>query len=309
MRGFCPRPRAEQIRMLQKMAEGGNNNLFLRFEGEAVLPRLLLSSRLAFHAIDIAKKRNASPHAPMDDLEPFGADRTTPSPDDDCTHEDLITEEAPAAKKRHVGRPARTLDDLYGTEPPDGGQWSCLVKGEEKVAIFICKYCFPAGRDALGNLDHQISGRVVGSLGTIVSKAQDHCRKQEHISKKLQAEMSKNLSLEEAFRRAEEEKKTAGRLVLSFTRLAAMTGTPLPTMFDSGALDEIVSEFPAGVRSNIRSMTRCSGLLPKADTYMPAVLSVHLTLLRVVIRGRCYSLLIDESRDCFGRPVEHYVSA
>jgi tRNA(Phe) wybutosine-synthesizing methylase Tyw3 len=243
----------------------------------------------------------------MSSVDTLGDDETQQPPDDDGRHDDSSKEEEPGPKRRRVGRPARTLDDLYDMEAPDGGRWDFVIEGEEKLAIYVCKHCFPPGRDARNNLGKQISGRIIGDLGTIVSKANDHCRKLEHISKKLQAERSKNQSLEDAYRRAEEEKKTAARLVLAFTRLAAVTGATLPTMFDSGALDEIVSEFPAGVRSMIRSITRCSGLLPKADTvrdkYMPAILSLDLTLLRELIRGRFYSLLIDESRDCVGRPV------
>jgi len=210
----------------------------------------------------------------------------------------------PPEKRNKGGRPARTFEDLFQSEAPDG-TWDVLV--ELGKAIYRCNFCFPTKQDVRKDPQKPIEGRIIADLGLIVSKAKEHVRRPDHIRRKLEAESAKRMSLEDAFKRAEEEKKAAGRLVLNFTKIAVVCGISVHALFDSGALDDIVMEFPTGVRQNVKTLTRCSGCLPKGDaireTFLPALFSIHLTTLREILKGKRYSIVVDESRDSMGRPL------
>ena len=58
--------------------------------------------------------------------------------------------------------------------------------------------------------------------------------------------------------------------------------------------------------SDVRAFSKCSGSLPKSDafrnTYAPAVFSLHMSLLREIVRDRPVSLIVDETGDCLRRP-------
>jgi hypothetical protein len=209
--------------------------------------------------------------------------------------------ECPAPKKRKAGRPGRTLEQLYDTPCPDG-TWDYIPT--LKKAIYACRLCYEAKDPRKDPMDPK-PGRIVADMGLIVSKAHEHVLTKEHIARKACKE--RQVSLKDAWQKASDGKQAAARLILAWTKVAVFTGTPLPSMFDSGALDPVMNEFPAATRQNVKSLTRCSGLLPKGDavrdTYVPAVFSLHLTLLREIIRGRHISLIVDESRDCVSRPL------
>lgn len=194
--------------------------------------------------------------------------------------------------KKTPGRRARTLQDLFETPCPDG-KWDYLP--ETKKAIYACSFCFK-GKDARANVKEPMIGRIASDLCKIVSKAHDHVATEQHLKRKTEADLMRRVPMAEMWRRMEEEKKSAARL-------ATFTATPLPRLFDSGAADAVMAELP----QNVKSFTRCTEYLPKSETmrevYVPAVFSLQLTLLKELVRGQLFSLIVDESKDCIGRPV------
>jgi hypothetical protein len=202
------------------------------------------------------------------------------------------------AKKR--GRPGKSVGEVV-MSPCEDGIW--LYDEEKDLVIYVCHYCFE-GRCPQVHLEQDMRGRLVEPPGDILGKVHAHVKTKTHLTKR-DGPGSGQMTFLQSLEAADLLKRDAAETLLDMARFALTTGSSFRVFGAPGAA-YLLRRSPE-VAKEIKSLTHCSGPLPQPaafrKTYSPAAFSIHLTVLRELVKGRMISLIVDESPDRISRPV------